>query len=268
MRRLYEALPALNSAAFLQTLKSATAEELPAEVLVLAFRQLRLVPGEEEGRLCHAAEATLTRLLATEHENAYLVLMRHKAKRMVGKDDSFNVEDLVHDAKQEIGLALAAGRDAGAEKHWIAFQHQRLIDAWRLNAGRRGERRHPPKAAPVVDRETGEEVDRHEFETGEEAWWHGKVSPDRLEWLEGFIARTCATFKDSLMRAIAHDYFRADRPKVWSADPSDKSTLCQEHGVDRDRCNRIVRAAKAKLLAALSTQDECDIDIERFIGEQ
>src|SRR5688572_13210162 len=69
---LFQALPPLDSADYLNLLKSATAKDLPAPVLVRAYRQIKAGP---------AAEATLDRLLGFNEKYGYITPLYKMAKR-------------------------------------------------------------------------------------------------------------------------------------------------------------------------------------------
>src|SRR5437773_11706569 len=85
--QIYNALPPLGSTAYMQKLKTASAAELPAQVLVRAYRQLRSGP---------AADATLGRLLGYNEKYGYLTPLYNAARRRISRHDSYGVDDLVH----------------------------------------------------------------------------------------------------------------------------------------------------------------------------
>src|SRR4051812_20241491 len=76
--RIYQSLPPLGSPAYLNLLKSATAAELPASVLVRAYRQLHPSP---------AADATLARLLGHNERYGYITILHTLAHRRVSRLD-------------------------------------------------------------------------------------------------------------------------------------------------------------------------------------
>jgi hypothetical protein len=250
VERIFQTLPRLGTAEYLEHLKTASGAELPAEMLVRAFRELLSVPGEEPGKLSRAAEATLERLVVSEQKYGYLRALRQKARAMVARNDWIDVEYLVDEAKGEIGLALAGPRGVGADRHWIAFQLQRLADAWRNLEGRRGNRE-PERVAPALDQETGEEIDPTDEFAGDIAL-HGNVSPDKEAWLESYVRRTWATIKEDRIREVALDMLKRDRTPA--------SKLAKRYNVDRQTITDWRHVARAKLLTALRKQDEVDID--------
>ena len=250
--RIYDSLPPLGSPEYVRKLKTATAHELPAQVLVRAYRQLRSGP---------AADATLARLLGYNEKYGYITPLYNAAKRRISRHDAYGVDDLVHDTIGEIVETLAGPRGEGAENAWVSFLRQRMEDAYRKLVGRRGERR-PQLAEVVTDSETGEEIDPIEAAGVTTGPWQGKVPPSQLEWLEAFIRRTFAKIADERLRAIAFDMFSDDPTPVSSNDPNDTNTLTNRFGVDRYKIYRWQRAARVVLRAALESQNEVDIDID------
>lgn len=99
--RIFAALPKLGSEEYLALLRRVPARDLPAPVLVRAYRQLG------SGR---AAEATLERLLLNDATYGYLRPLRRMAPRKVSARDWFSADDLVDPAIGEIALALAGPR--------------------------------------------------------------------------------------------------------------------------------------------------------------
>lgn len=259
--RIFQCLPKLGSPEYLQQLNTATAAELPAPVVVRAFRELRSLGGGEDGRLSRAAEATLDRLITTEEKYGYLRPLRAKARQMVSASAWIDANELIHEAKVEIALVLAGARGEKAHENWVSFQLQRLTDAWRRIHGRRGERVEPERVTPSIDADTGEEQDPTDGVAAERVDWHGSVEPDKSEWLEAFVCRTLATIRQTRIREVAQDQFSAMPSKIFSKDPNETTTLCQRYGVDRFTIRRWIEAARAKLRVALENQDEVDLDV-------
>src|SRR5437773_8501039 len=249
--RIFASLPPLSSPEYMEKLRTASATELPAGVLVHAYRQLRSGP---------AADATLGRLLGYNEKYGYLTPLYKAAGRRISRHDAYGVDDLVQDTSGEIVESLPGPRGEGAEKAWISFLHQRLEDAYRKLVGRRGERR-PPRAEVITDTETGQEIDPIEAAGVTKAPWHGSVPSSQLEWLEAFIRRTFATISDERIRAIGFDMFSDNPTPVSSKNPKDANTLTHRFGVDRYRIYRWQRYARAVLYAALGSQNEVEIDI-------
>ncbi|MDB4913711.1 MAG: hypothetical protein JWM95_1355 [Gemmatimonadetes bacterium] len=244
---LFEALPPLGSREYLERIKQAPASELPAQVLVRAYRQLP--PGSPE------ATATLSRLLGNYDRDGYLAPLWQAARHRLSGRDWFGVEDLVAGAIEEIVDTLSGPRGKGADTAWIAFLHQRLEDAYRALVGRRGERQDVEKAEPTLN-EDGELIDALERVASEEAAatdWHGRVEGNDVEWMEQFVARELAKIADDNIREVARDLF--------SPKPTSMKELENRYSVDRFQIHRWREIARTKIYAALQRQSERDIDI-------
>lgn len=244
---LFEALPPLGSKEYLERIKQAPATELPAQVLVRAYRQLPI--GSVE------ANATLSRLLGNYDRDGYLAPLWQAAKYRLSGRESFGVEDLVARAIEEIVETLGGPRGNGADTSWIAFLRQRLEDAYRSMVGRRGERQEPERAEPTANEE-GEPVDALEQVASEQAAatdWHGRVEANNVDWLEQFVARELAKIPDDSIREVARNLF--------SAEPSSMKELEARYGVDRFQIYRWREIARTRIYAALQRQNERDIDI-------
>lgn len=244
---IFDSLPALGSQAYLDLVRRAPASELPAQVLVRAYRQL---PPESL-----EAEATLGRLLGQNDRDGYLTPLWRAATRKLSHRDWFAVEDLVSDTIVEIIDTLGGPRGKGADTAWISYLYQRLEDAYRRRVGRRRERQDDERAEPALN-ESGEYVDVLDTVSNEaaaEAPWHGRVESNDVVWLEEFIARVLARIPDDRIREVAHDLF--------SANPSKMKVLEARYDVDRFQIGRWRDIARARIYAALQMQDERDIDI-------
>ena len=250
--RIFQDLPKLGSDAYMDLLKRASASELPAPVLVRAYRQLG--PGR-------AADATLARLLTNDEKYGYLRPLRKMARRKVSSRDWFSANDLVDQSIGEIALALGGAHGEGAHEHWLSFLKQRLEDAYRSLNGRRRERQDPPRAEPHKDAETGRWTDPIDSTDALHAPWHGRVESNHEEWLEAFIMRTLATIADGRIREVAQDLFSADPSPISGEARRGKVPLTKRYEVDRYTIYRWRRIARAKLLAALRKQNEREVDL-------
>jgi|GEM_PF-2511136 len=253
--RIFQSLPKLGSDAYMDLLKHGSASDLPAPVLVRAYRQLGM------GR---AAEATLGRLLTNDATYGYLRPLRKMARRKVSSRDWFSVEDLVDQSISVIAEALAGPRGDGACEHWISFLKQRMEDAYRLFNGRRRGRQDPPRADPRQDPESGLWSDPADDPGALHASWHGRVDSGHEEWLEAFITRTLATITDTRIREVAQDLFSAAPSPISSQagiEEGGNIPLTERYGVDRYKIYRWRRIARAKLLAALRNQNEREVDL-------
>jgi hypothetical protein len=249
--RIFRSLPQLGSSEYMSLLKTATAGDLPAPVLVRAYRQLG------QGA---AAEATLARLLVSD-DYGYLRPLENLARRKVSNRDWFDAEYLVGETIGEIVLALPGPRGVGAEIHWAGFLRHRLIDAYRALNGRKLRRQDPPRVDVREDPESGQRVDPVNLAEDGAAPWHGRVKASDLEWLEEFIERTLNTIADQRIREVALDLFSASPSPISGLGGDGQPTLTERFHVDRYMIYRWRRIARAKLLAALHEQDERDIDV-------
>src|SRR5688500_18061758 len=83
---IFQHLPPLTSGQYLAHLKTATAKDLPAPVLVRAYWVLPSGP---------AADATLGRLLGFDNDYGYLTPLWKAANRRISRSDPYSPEDLV-----------------------------------------------------------------------------------------------------------------------------------------------------------------------------
>jgi hypothetical protein len=251
--RIFQSLPPLNSGEYLALLKTASAAELPAEVLVRAFQELRCT-----GR---AAEATLARLLTQNERYRYLTPLLRLAERRVRARDWFDAGYLFDEAISVIARALAGPQGRNAHQLWISFLRQRLEDAYRNLNGRRNERQDPERAESRVDPATGVEFDPLESEAALEAPWQGRLGPDGVEWLEGFMRRSMARIEHAETREVGLDQISAEPSAISGLGKNGKPSLAEKYGVDRFQIMRWRDAAFARLLTDLEQQDEWDIDV-------
>ena len=254
---IFAALPPLDSPEYLHLLATATASELPAPVLAKSFRQLASAGADA------AARATLERLVASGHRETYLLVVQKLARQRVARGQyGYDAEDLFQEAIKEIVRTLPTERGAFAETNWVTFCKPCFEDGWRNLNGRRGEKIRGERVEAVTDPESGKVNDPLEV-TGDFIPWHVAVRQSKVPWLEDFVRRTVAEFKDPLMRRVAEDQFGPD-PSPISAGRSetDKPPLTEQLGVDRYRISRALKQARAKLFAALIKQKEKELDLD------
>ena len=251
--RIFRSLPALESPEYLALLKTASATDLPAEVLVRAYRAL--------GCAGPAAEATLGRLLTKNEQYGYLQPLVRLAERRVRARDWFSAADLAGNAVGTIALALAGPQGKGADRAWVTFLRQRLEDAYRELNGRRDERRDPERAEPHADAVTGAVTDPMESDAVLHTAWHGRVDPNHVEWLESFARRTMACIAHREMREIGLDQISAERSTISGPGTPGRPSLATKYRVSRFQIMRWRDAALARLLVALETQNDVDIDV-------
>jgi hypothetical protein len=192
---IFEALPPLDSPQFIDHLRTASAAELPAQVVARAYRQLYTAGMDE------VAQATLVRLVGSDNKYHYLAAVRRLAKYSVAHGQYwYDAEDLVQATIVEIVKSLSTPRGALAEQAWVLFSQQRFSDAWRVLNGRRGEKVRGQRVEPSVNTETGELFDPVEEADGTTAAWHVGAQASKIPWLEGFIREVVAKIADPLTR--------------------------------------------------------------------
>lgn len=256
--RIFAALPPLTSPQYIELLETASAADLPAQVLARAYRHLCAAGCEG------AANATLARLVGSGGKYGYLASLRRLAFREVGRGQYwYDADDLMQAAVIEIVKTLPTPRGELAERAWVLFTHQRFQDGWRELNGRRGEKIRGVRAEPTVNRETGEVSDPVEETDGASAPWHVRAEASELPWLENFIRETVAKIADPLIRRVAEDQF-GDDPSPISAGASagGKPPLTEQLGENRFKIYRARDNAKARLAAALLAQRQHEIDAE------
>ena len=256
--RVFEALPPLNSPQYIALLNSASATDLPAQVLARAYRQLCAAGSED------ASRATLARLVGSGGKYGYLAAVRRLAFIEVARGQYwYDSDDLVQAAVTEIVKTLPTPRGELAERAWVLFTQQRFQDGWRALNGRRGERIRGKRVEPTVDKESGEVFDPVEETDGAAAPWHVGAEASKLPWLTEFIRETVTKIADPTVRHVAEDQF-GDDPSPISAgvSASGKPPLTEQMGISRFQIFRASRNAKARLAAALLAQREHEIDAE------
>ena len=124
---IFQALPPLDSGAYLEHLEQASLDQLPAEVLVRAYRQLP--PGSL------ASRATLARLFSKDSRNRWTYLgplCRYLRRIAEGKE----YKDSLQASLLKILETLLTNTGASAERAWNAFCRGRAVDARRESHGR------------------------------------------------------------------------------------------------------------------------------------
>ena len=255
---IFAALPPLDSPEYRSLLETASATELPASVLARAYRQLM------QAGAVSVANATLERLVASSHSEVYLKAVRSLARKYLPRgqyvDDE---EDLFQETIIEIVKTLPTATGAWAESNWVVFCQRRFLDTWDKRYGKKGKKIsiQGQRVGVTVDSESGDE--RNPMDVPDDsAPWHIAMRESKLPWLEGFVQRTVAGFKDPLIRQVAEDQFGPD-PSPISAGISatGKPPLTEQLGVDRFRISRALKHARERLFAALRNQKEHELDL-------
>lgn len=249
LEHAFESLPPLGSAEFLEYIRTAPSEELPAQVLVRAYRQLP--PGSS------AARSTLERLVRRRGERwDYLECLTAAAQAKVRKQphqQAEDYEDLFQDALTRILSILHTERGAYAEKEWVAFCWRQVSEAWRERYGRRGERLDRPRAIPPAG-------DGHDIFDGiaEPPPWHGTIGGGDDSWLESLLEDVIASLQDGFVRDVARSlWLGPTRPKTSGKSKNGAPPPLTEQFPEksRDQINRAVREAKVQLAAAIVATD-------------
>ena len=254
---IFSALPPLDSPAYLRLLETAAPEELPAQVLVRAYRQLCSAGAEAPAR------ATLERLVASPYRSFYLRGIHRLAQRHVARGQyAYDADDLVQEAIRVIVQVLPTARGAYAQSAWVSFCRQCFIEGWRVLNGRRGEKVRRERVEQIINSETGQEDDLLEV-ADDTVPWHVAMRESNLPWLEEFIRQTIVDMPDPLMRRVAEDQF-GDDPSPISSGQSEggKPPLTEQLGQNRYKISRLREQARARLFAALLEQREKDIDLD------
>jgi hypothetical protein len=251
---IFKSLPRLGSPEYIRYLCDATAKDLPPQVLVRAYRQLAEA-GEHE-----AADRTLERLFGYEQKYGYLLVVRRLARLHLGRYDRANeFEDLVRETVKRMLMALPSSQGAFAERAWAKFSEQQFFQAWRDLYGRSGDKAEVEIAEPVKDAETGRVQNLADESEAEEAPWHTVF--DRPDAVVDLLAdRACYTtivqeidsWDDPELQAVAIDQFLEEPAAVsGSRMRSEKQSLTDRTGLDRDKINRLIKKARIRLKAAL-----------------
>jgi hypothetical protein len=255
---VFAALPPVGSPEYLERLRTASTQELPPEVLARAYRQLA---GEDD----EAARATLARLLGEKKGRPeYLgTVLWHATRRVPRHQHWQEALDLFQDAVALVIEVLPTERGRYAERAWRSFCYQRLIDAWRRRQGRRGERAESRRVEPAAD-EDAEALDPLDL-AEDLPPWHAAVRPDKLPWLEELVGRVVAGVADPFVRAVAEDQWLSGDPSPISGartSAGGRKPLTRRYGKSRFQVYRALNAARARLFAALATQNEVEVDLE------
>jgi len=259
--RLFQALPPLHSSEYLEVLEKATAEDLPAPVLVRAYRQLAPTTHSE------AIERTLERLLDARDRYGYLKEIRILAKWKVAKGHyEYDENDLLSETLNEIVKVLPTKSGEMAEQAWVTFCRCRLEDVRRRIQGRKGNKDLWRRTEMVADKESGRLYDPLDRMEAPPESPDGQIFEDKHGRLTEIIRETIQKIKDPLTRRVAEDQF-GDDPSPISAGPSasGKPSLEEQLGVDRDKINRVRRKARARIAAKLLQLHDPEFEFDRNI---
>ena len=265
---VFDALPPLNSEAFRTLLRSASIDDLPAQVLLRAYVVL--------GGQGPSARLAATRLLDAwdvhedpgPHAKGYLAHIHTMAERRVeGAASPYTAVQYVSETGRQILRAMrrecAHAQATGARcriTNWFRFCEDRFKDALNALDGKRNKKTkertkvarlralpHPVTGQPVV-----------ENLGGDGAPWHVSAGPTladiETEDLLAFLRRVLRSTHDALMVDVAeHLWFSADPPPISKPDADGREpltdTLNTTRGKIRHACDRSRALIKAAVLA-------------------
>lgn len=250
MDAIYQALPPLDSEEYLRHLRDASKEELPAHVLVRAFRET----AKHGSVLEEAGNRTFARLIS-KNEGRFEYLgpaVEYLATRLPRNQYAQDLEDLLQDTAAKMLDVLATKRGSYGERAWYSFARQCAVEVWREHVGRKGEREEPPREEPQRDAATGEWFDPLERIREGQSGGTG-VEVDAYDLLREVIK----DIADPFLRAVAEDQWLSGDPSPASGDgcsAGGKPSLEAQLRVSRDRIVRAQRAVEARILAALEAR--------------
>jgi hypothetical protein len=255
---LFAAVMQMEEDDLIQRVRSAPKENLPAEVLARAYRELwlaeRFVP----------AEAVANRLLGARTQDSaegvgapeYMRWLLIAAEKFVSPKSAWReAADLYQGALRQIIRALRGKKGAQAHTAWKGFCMHRLSDA------RRERTRKDPRVVGLEaeDPSSGELVNLGD--TAEESPWQGSTAPDREEELTAFLrARLVEAVKDPRVLEIGLDQFFGDPSPIDVVDPErpDRVPLTEQFGLNRFQIYRLAKKAQVVLRRAAEEWTERD----------
>jgi hypothetical protein len=246
---VFLALPPLDSPEYLDHVRRAPNEELPAPVLGRAYHVL-----SQDGP-DPAAEATLHRLFGEKDGRPeYMGWLLHEArKRLPRGQTGYDAVDLYMETLHQITRALARPSGVRAHTGWRTFCLHRLLDVWRARFGTEGQRIEPEHIDPLTtDQATGASMDLldHPADVLE---WHGSVEPDQEEALYAFVRQRVEEIANERVRAVTLALHFGSKPVQVSgrALPDGTPTLVEQLGLNRDQINRAKASGEAIIRAAV-----------------
>lgn len=241
----FAALPRLGSPEYVTYVQKTPRDQLPAEVLVRAFREL---PPDGE-----AAHATLKRLFGRVNDRwEYCEPLAAFARRW-RKERHEEPEDLLQDAFSRILSSLPGRSGEFAMRTWHTFCRRQFSDAWRAKHGRRGERLTDQTVATLSDLETpeGDLLETEVFAPP----WQGTVEESHVEQVEAIVRRVVDQLSDPFIKRVAQEAWLSnqEQPRV-SGRPTElggASLMTRFKGKSRTQIHRALSHAKSQLAAAL-----------------
>ncbi len=254
----FTALMQMEEGDLIQHVRTAPKQNLPAEVLARAYRELclaeRFVPAEAvANRLFGARAQDIAEGVGTPEYMRWLLV---EAEKLVSRKSVWReAADLYQGALRQIVRALRGSQGAQAHTAWKAFCMHRLSDA------RRERTRQDPHVVGLEaeDPSSGEPINLGN--TAEESPWQGSTTPDREEELTAFLrARLEEGVKDPRVLEIGLDQFFGDPSPIDVADPEqpERVPLTERFGLNRFQIYRLAKKAQVVLRRAAEEWTERD----------
>jgi DNA-directed RNA polymerase specialized sigma24 family protein len=260
---IYKGLPPLDSPEYLQLLETAKPEELPAEVLVRAYRQL--CQAEPHGA---AAGATIEAMLV-RHGSYYFSKVRFLAwSEVAGRKPWVDAEDLVADVMAKVCELLPGDRGRHAEKNWVVFTINLYRDVRRSYHGRKGAKGRAEQGESAEDG-ISLQSDAQTAARYKEGARPRRGGFDQTARIETVIAETVAKIQEPFLKKVAEDQFGPNPSLISSKSEKEApQTLSVKLGVTRHKVERALKVARTLVRAALLSDPTLDLDeewIRRYI---
>jgi len=229
---LFTALMAFDRRELIQHVRTTPKDQLPAEVLARAYRDLWLADRVEE------ADAVAARLFGVRLEDPpsgvgdpeYMRwLLVHCEKRVSLKSVWRAADDLYQSACMQIVRALRGSQGAQAHTAWRAFCFDRLYDAMRQRT------RKDPHVVGLEVQDAGTGETRSLADMAESHPWQGSAAPDQEEALMAVLRERLEQVADPVVREIGLDQFFGDPSPVDTPDPDrpERPPLTEKYGLTR-----------------------------------
>lgn len=279
---LFERLPPLGSEEYIRLMDDAkSSAKIPPQVLARAYRQLCQANNEA------GMKATLRRLVQKKNLGTVIGSIRNKIPL---EQSWFSEDDLVQETWTQILKVLPTERGAGAETAWVSFCYQRMIDAWRENFGREGERLKVKiggelipitKARAVASDseqsagesfiEESDKINPAEITSEDEALaaaaaWHVGLKEGQVSLIEEIIEKTIDKIQEPLLKQIAIDQFGDDPSPISSgASATGKPPLTEQTGLSRHQIARKISTLRGVLAGNIRADKKLKIDTEWLV---
>lgn len=278
---LFEQLPPLGSEEYIRLMDDAkSSAKIPPQVLARAYRQLCQANNEA------GMKATLRRLVQKKNLGTVIGSIRNK---IPPEQSWFSEDDLVQETWTQILKVLPTERGAGAETAWISFCYQRMIDAWRENFGREGERLKikiggeliPITKAKAVASDSEQSAEESFIEESDKinpaeivsedealaaAAWHVGLKEGQVSLIEEIIEKTIGKIQEPLLKQIAIDQFGDDPSPISSGTSANgKPPLTEQTGLSRHQIARKIATLRGVLAGNIRADKKLKIDTDWLV---